>query len=522
MSCRAGNADRSGMFSGSRAERAIIDIGSNTVRLVIYGGAARAPTVLFNEKIAARLGRDIAETGELADEAMELALRGLRRFALLLREWDVARVDVVATAAVREAANGPAFLEQVGALGFEPRLLTGAQEARISAMGVIGAFPGANGVMADLGGGSLELAEIADGRCGKTISLPLGTLRLPDHRDREGAGLHASLGRTLRDLPLAAAPADALYLVGGTWRAMAVVAMMARDYPLSDPHGYELPAEKVRRMAARLAEAAPEELRRNPRVTAMRAEYLPDAGALLDVLIERLRPARVVFSSWGLREGLIFDGLEDFVKAQDPLLAGIGEFAQSRGTPPILGTRIAAWTVGVTAVTRRSGGTQGAPGSERLRLSATMLALASMQIEPNLRTALAMDWALHKRWIAASPAHRAMMAATVAANKNECDLPDTLRQLASEAQLEEAIGWGLATRLCRRLGGRSNGLSNAAELRVEGDRLVLELDAQYRDLFGLPNEKDLTLLAERLDLTPELRLIEREDARDAALAGDRR
>ena len=509
MGARTG-LDRDGMFSGSRANRAIIDIGSNTVRLVIYGGAPRAPTVLFNEKVTARLGRAIADTGALAPEAIALAMRGLRRFALLLREWRVRQVDVVATAAVREASNGAAFLDEVRALGFAPRLLTGEDEARISAMGVIGAFPKARGVMADLGGGSLELAWLTDGAPGRAISLPLGTLRLRDHRGADGGEMADNIAAMLKDAPEGGADGDTLYLVGGTWRAMAVVAMMARDYPLSDPHGYALPAEKVRRLVGRLAQTAPEELSGNPRITSMRAAHLPDAGVLLGALLDRLRPKRVVFSSWGLREGVMFDELADFAQAQDPLLAGIGEFANLRGTPPILATRIAAWTLAATAGSHIAGDLDVAPGSERLRLSATMLALASMQIEPNLRTALARDWALHKRWIDVDAAGRAMMAATVSANKNECDLPDALHGLADERQLEEAIRWGLAIRLCRRLGGRSNSLLNASALHVEDGRLTLRLDAEQRDLFGLPNEKDMDLLAGRLGLTPELVLVDPE------------
>ncbi|MGB7408332.1 MAG: Ppx/GppA family phosphatase [Pontixanthobacter sp.] len=505
MARKTAYADHEGMFSGSRVERAIIDIGSNTVRLVVYGGAPRAPNVLFNEKVAARLGRDIAETGQLADEAVELALRGLRRFALLLREWRIAKVDVVATAAVREASNGADFLSEVRDLGFEPRLLAGADEARISAMGVIGAFPGNRGIVADLGGGSLELIAFADNVPGNGTSLPLGTLRLPEHRGQAGGGeMAATLAAMLNNISLGHREGDTLYLVGGTWRAMAVVAMSARDYPLSDPHGFHMAADKARRLVGRLADLSPEELQGNPRITSMRASYLPDAGILLGALLDRLRPDRVVFSSWGLREGVLFDELEDFTKAQDPLLAGVGEFANSRGTPPVLATRIAAWTVGAS---KHANGTP-TYGSERLRLSATMLALASMQIEPNLRTALAMDWALHKRWVDVDAAGRAMMAATVAANKNDCDLPPELTELASADELEEAIGWGLAIRLCRRLGGRSNALLNVSRLTIEEETLVLQLEPPFADLFGLPNEKDLRLLAERLGLSPEFRIVE--------------
>ncbi len=500
MALRSRSSDRQGAFSGNRVERAIIDIGSNTVRLVLYGGSPRAPVVLFNEKVVAQLGREIAETGRLADEAIELAMRGLKRFALLLKELRIEVVDVVATAAVRAATNGPEFVKAVDALGLSVRILSGDDEARISAMGINGAFPGAKGVVADLGGGSLELVLVADGDCGLATSLPLGTLRLPEHR----GATHAD---TRDNLTVALGAADwlehvdgALYLVGGTWRAMAVVAMEGRNYPLTDPHGFEMPLDKVRALVAQIVDTDPAELNVSPRISTMRSQSLPNAAVLLSSLLDQLTPERVIFSSWGLREGVLFDELEDYARKQDPLLAGVGEFATLRGCPPALATRVAGWTVGAVPQTSH--------GSERLRLSATMLALASMQIEPNLRRDIAMDWALHKRWIAVDACGRAMMAAAVSANGNNCEMPDAVRELATAEQIEEAISWGLAIRLCRRLGGRSDRTFNVSDLRVEGDDLLLSIEQSHRAFYGIPNEKDMDLLADRLGLKPVIRVLE--------------
>lgn len=499
MALRSRKADLHGIFSGNRVERAIIDIGSNTVRLVLYGGSPRAPVILFNEKVAAQLGREIAETGRLADEAIDLAMRGLRRFALLLQELKIETVDVVATAAVREASNGREFVAAVDALGFSVRILSGDEEAQTSAMGILGAFPGAVGVVADLGGGSLELVLVAGETCGIGTSLPLGTLRLPEH-------CGASDAETLTKLENALLPADwagnvdgALYLVGGTWRAMAVLAMEDRNYPLTDPHGFELPFEQALELAQMVASTDPAKLKVSPRITPMRLASLPNAGLLLVSLLRKIQPEKIVFSSWGVREGVLFDELEDYARKQDPLLAGVSEFAASRGAPPSLAARVAGWTVGALPAKSH--------GSERLRLSATMLALASMQIEPNLRCEIAMDWALHKRWIALDTAGRAMMAAAVSANGNRCDMPNAVRDLASEEQIEEAICWGLAIRLCRRLGGRSDRTFSVSDLRVEAGQLLLSLEESHAAFYGIPNEKDLLLLADRLGLEPVMRVL---------------
>ncbi len=512
MNLKRKRQDRDGVFAGNTPERAIIDIGSNTVRMVIYGGSMRAPTVLLNEKVTAKLGRDIASTGALADEAVALAMRGLERFALLLADLGIDDVETVATAAVREANNGSDFVTQCEALGFAPRILTGEEEAILSANGVAGAFPGACGTVADLGGGSLELVAIDNGDASDAVTLPLGALRLPEYRSDSGkrtdTGMRKALEKVIRKGGWGnSAQADMeprpLYLVGGTWRAMAVLAMQIRGHPLSDPHGFELGPKDAQKLTELLVDETPESLKTRERISSMRAEMLPDAGVLLLALLSQLSPSRVIFSSWGLREGLLFDHLPSHGKAQDPLLAGVSVFATQRGAPPTLATRIAGWTVDA-APTRKH-------GSERLRLAATTLALASMQIEPNIRLPQAIDWAMHKRWIAVDGKQRAMMAAAIAANGNALDLPSDVQALASEEALEEAICWGLAVRLARRLGARSRRSLQVSRLFVRDGTLVLRLASSHGALFGIPTEKDMKLLAGRLDLEWAVEIVSDDD-----------
>ncbi|GMN14756.1 hypothetical protein MTsPCn7_25350 [Altererythrobacter sp. MTPC7] len=502
MSLRGRNGDPGGLFSGETPERAIIDIGSNTVRLVLYGGSTRAPRVLLNEKVAARLGRDIASSGELAQEAVDLANRGMERYALVLADLGITRVDVMATAAVREAANGQDFIDHLRALGFSPRILSGEEEATTSAWGVLGAFPGARGMVADLGGGSLELVEIGDDRPGSAISLPIGTLRLPGLAG-DRAGLRKALDKILKKADIGKADGS-LYLVGGTLRAMAVYAMEKAGTPLTDPHGLSLAYDDALALAQRLTDVSEDELRAMPRISSMRAGMLPDAAVLMAALLKRSKPERVIVSAWGLREGLLFSELPDHARRRDPLLAGVSHFAAQRGAPPVLATRVASWTVGALPAATR--------GTERVRLAATMLSLAAMQIEPNLRLRQGVEWALHKRWIAIDPVGRAMLAAAICGNGNEPALPDELHALADEDRLEEALCWGLATRLCRRLGGRSRTSLEASNLKLEGDSLVLRLRRDRAALFGVPNEKDLVLLADRLKLDARMEVVETIDS----------
>lgn len=473
------------------AERqAVIDIGSNTVRLVIYGGPPRAPVVLLNEKVSARLGKGVAENGLLSPKASAVALAALRRYAALTQAIGIAAVQTVATAAVRDAANGAEFLAEVARLGLKPRLLSGEDEALTSALGVIGAFPKGRGVVADLGGGSLELVHIAAGQCAHGSSLPLGSLRLPALRAAGAVKFRNRIQRMVGKTGVACEPGEALYLVGGSFRALARYHLQASGVPLDDPHGLEIPANSLLAECRKLQRA--KVLAEVPGLSPSRLASLPDSAALLAALIQALGPARVIFSGWGLREGLIYARLSPAQQKRDPLVAGVNAFAEPLGAAPAIATMIAGWTSAVA----------GSPDHERenLRLSATMLALALQQVEPNLRGVTALDWALHKRWVGAGGVCRAMIAACLLANANRA-IPGEVVGLASPERLAEAITWGLSIRLCRRLTGLAPQLFSASSLHLAAGELQLRLDARGRDLASESVEKDFRLLAQHLGVT---------------------
>lgn len=477
--------------------RAIIDIGSNTVRLVIYGGPARAPDVLHNEKVTARLGKSVAENGKLGARASATALASLARYRTLLDLKGISDVDVVATAAVRDAINGQEFLDRIRALGLSPRLLSGEEEAITSAHGVIGAFPRAQGVVGDLGGGSLELVDVDAQGCRHGTSLPLGTLRLPGLRAGGERAFGQTIAKMLKRAEWRADPGSTLYLVGGSLRAFARHAMNAAGWPIDDPHGFEIGAPQAQALAKALAKRKPETLAPVPGLSSSRLASLPDTAALLFVLIRALQPGRLVFSSWGLREGLLWENMAEGVRMQDPLVAGAAAFATDYG----IAAGTAAMVTGWTGAARQPE----TAGSEHLRLTATMLCLATAMVEPNLRGDLAREWALRKRWIGAGPADRAMLAAAMIANTGRSDLPADLAKLASPEKLREAQAWGLATRLCRRFSGNTaQGISGSA-LRVENGTLVLAVQPQIAVLVNEGVERDLKVLAAHLGLKAEVR-----------------
>lgn len=279
---------------------AIIDIGSNTIRLEVFGNSVA--DVLYNDKLAAGLGRGVVARGRLDRRDMAAALGTLERFAALLKLIKPTTLRVVATAAVRDAANGAEFLDAVRALGLPAKLLSGEDEARASAHGVIVAHPGAAGLVADLGGGSLELARIGGDRAHQCTSFPLGVMRIAAIR-AEGQG---RLRKTLKDLvePLAWARmqgGETLYLVGGAWRALGKFDAYLSGRMFTDP----IPGDDARALKAIVREYGPRRLAALPGISSARAAQLAHASALLSALVAETGAPTVQVSRTGLREGLL-------------------------------------------------------------------------------------------------------------------------------------------------------------------------------------------------------------------------
>lgn len=473
-------------------QRAVIDIGSNTVRLVIFGGDPRVPTVVLNEKVQAKLGKGLSQGGKLSAKSMSAALKALKRFALVLKGRSVARVHTVATAAVRDAVNGAQFLEQVSALGLQPRLLTGEEEALTSALGVAAAFPQARGVVADLGGGSLELVHISGWTCEHGSSLPLGTLRL--------AGLRTANPRKFRrdtqDLIAATGSrcqtGEALYLVGGSFRALAHYYLHIAGSPLDDPHGFEIGAEDIGKLCRSLQRSAP--VGPVPGITQARLNSLQDTASLLVPLIAATGAQRLVFSAWGLREGVVIQSLPQNEQQRDPLAVATFSFARMLGVTETWTTLTAGWIKEVL------------PDDPALRnpiIAAITLGLALRTIEPNLRAQTALNWALRKRWIGLDAQGRAILAAGLLASANR-SVPEDIRSLAREDAVRSAMACGMAMRLCWRLTGFAPLLLPKTQLSIDGANLVLRLNPDVKDLLSEAVERDLNQLAAHLGLCPAL------------------
>lgn len=467
----------------------IIDIGSNSVRFVAYAGTKRVPTQMFNEKISPGLGRGVEKDGLLDKEAMERSLDALARFAVLAEEMRLAELHVVATAAVRDADNGEDFLKAIRKLGLRPYVLPGSEEAELAALGVISAIPGARGIVADLGGGSLELAWVEDWKVGKKISLPLGVLRIGT-RDRKA--LSKIIVRALDRAEIDAKGAG-LYLVGGSFRGLARLDLHDLDHPLPILHQHRLTVERMDALDALLARLEPAELKALSHLTSSRVENLVPAKRMLDTLVEVLEPSVIKTSAYGLREGLLYRGLDKATRKQDPLLVAALEIGERLGRFGDHGATIDAWIAPLFEDDDKA--------ARRLRLAACLMSDFAWNAHPDFRAERAVDMALHGNWVGIDAHGRALVGRTLCtAFASENGLSGKVAALLTEEEEARATAWGRAIRLAQRLSGGTEGILLRSSLRIEDGNVVLRLRPKDEPLASEAVTKRLVHLGKSLGL----------------------
>jgi len=472
---------------------AIIDIGSNSVRLVVYAGPPRIPTPIFNEKVLAGLGSKLDETGALSERAREKALAALSRFRLLIDHMKVKTSYVVATAAIRDADDGADFVREVDAIGFDCEVLSAEEEAYLAGEGVLSGIPEADGIVGDLGGGSLELVDVEGGRSSAGISLPLGVLRLDGSPDGERAArkqLKAALKQSgLREVG-AGRP---FYMVGGSWRALARIDMFATDFPLPITHQYRMKPGRARELR-KLVKAL------DPRLAGAaappRLATSPLAAMMLELLVEELEPSQLIVSTYGIREGILYSKLKAKVRRIDPLLeeardSGGGEhrFGQH-------GDLLDQWIDPLF---------DDPPEMRRLRRASCLLADVAWQANPGFRADRGIEMALHGNWVAVNPAGRVVMAQALSSNFGRDRLPDPrLAGLVKNGLLERAHSWGLAMRLGQRLSGGVASVLKKTSLETSDGILRLNVARGEEALIGDAVERRLARLADAVGRLPEI------------------
>jgi exopolyphosphatase/guanosine-5'-triphosphate,3'-diphosphate pyrophosphatase len=450
----------------------VVDLGSNSVRLVIFEGLSRNPQTIFNEKAVLALGRGLQQTGRLNEAALAPALTVLGRYAAVAGAMGVDRLEILATAAARDAENGPDFIGAIRTRlpDIPVRLLSGSQEGGLSAEGVLLGIPCADGVLGDMGGGSLELVELDRGRMGRAASLPLGALRLADRAGEPSKARAIVEGDLARAPWLKAAEGKDLYLVGGVWRALARMHIAQTGYPLHIVHHYVLKREEARDLAGVVAQATRKTLEKMPDAPAKRLADMPYAAIVLRRLLRATGARRVVFSANGLREGWYANLLPPSVRGEDPLLAAGHDLAARFGRDPELAPALIAWTDPLFE--------NEPPYVAALREAACWIADIGSHDHPDYRGEHAFFRVLRQPGIGVDHHQRAFLALVVALRYEAGGTEPFLaaaRALLDPAAIRRAEILGAALRLAFTLSGGTTALLSGTELRRIGGELRLRL-----------------------------------------------
>lgn len=482
----------------SHQRTAIVDIGSNSIRLVVYEGPARVPAILFNEKVMAGLGRELATTGKIAADSMALATRSLERFHRLCAEMAVDDIKCFATSAVRDASNGHILLKIASKIGFVVDVLDGEQEAELAALGVISAIPNARGIVGDLGGGSLELAMVENGEVQAKYSFPFGVLRVAQMRRKDKEKFKRQIRKSIRktgweqhgeQLPF--------YLVGGSWRSLAQLDMYDSGYPLPVIHHYEMEPQRARRLVSQLARMNRDKLRAIPGLSSSRLPTLDDAAWLLSLLTRCLNSSKLIVSAYGVREGILFQNVNKKNRMDDPLLLATEESGAAQARFPANSKLLNVWIADIFDDDRADW--------HRIRQAACNLGDVAWRANPNFRAERGLLMGLHGNWVGITGPEREMLGqALFTSFGGGVNIFPGGGKLAGPSATQRAICWGLAMRLGQRLSGGTRGPLEQTKIRKAGGKLQLLLPGDLAHLYGDTVAKRHMTLANMLGLEPAM------------------
>lgn len=474
----------------------VIDIGSNSVRLVVYERLSRTPTMLFNEKILAGLGKGLAATGKMNQASVEQALAAIRRFKLLAEQSGSVETYILATAASRDAANGPEFLAAVEKIcGVKVNLLSGADEARLSALGVMSGMSHSDGIVGDLGGGSLELVRIENGAVGNGRTYPLGGIRLWEASEgsiRKAEKIVAdALEPAVVQMPCAGLP---FFAVGGTWRSLALLHMYETGYPLHVMHNYSIKAEEALEFARVVARRDPESVDQIGVVSKARRVLLPYGALVLEQVIRAIRPSEVVISALGVREGYLYERLSDEERAKDPLIEAASELNWVRSRSPRHAKELVSWSDAAFSVL----GIDETEDEKRLRTAACLVSDIGWRAHPDYRGEQSLGILSNASFVGIDHPGRAYLALAVFYRHvgliDEAVSP-RIRELASTRLKERARTLGAVLRVAYLVTASMPDVLPRTRITADGDRLMLDLPADLADLAGERLAKRLVQLA---------------------------
>jgi exopolyphosphatase/guanosine-5'-triphosphate,3'-diphosphate pyrophosphatase len=481
----------------------VVDVGSNSVRLVIFDGAARSPAYFFNEKVLCGLGAGLSETGKLNPTGRKRALEAIRRFQALAAGLGIAPLTAVATAAVREAEDGPAFREEITReTGLRLYVIDGQEEARLSAQGVLLGWPHASGLVCDIGGSSMELAKIDGGSVGQRETTPLGPLKLSDVKGGKKA-LRAHIDRELElvggkisDIP------RRLFLVGGSWRAIARLDMMRRDYPLKVLHEYQMAPRELGRTLKWITASDPDFLKAESGIGSERMSLVPLAAEALAGVLRVLKPQEIYVSGYGLREGLLYEQMPLRLRERDPLIEAC-RFAEAKDARlPGFGKVLFEFVRPVFAR---------APASKlRLIKAACLLHDVTWRTHPDYRAEVCFDYATRANLGGLSHAERVFLGLALLhryKNSRAGNRFEPLLELLDDKQILAAEILGKAMRFGAMFTAQNQEQMGQLRWRPSLRKLTLSIGPTAQDLFGEVARARFDSLAKSLGATTEVTLL---------------
>lgn len=473
----------------------VIDIGSNSVRLVVYSGVMRTPVPIYNEKSICALGRDLESAGTLNPEGTGKAIDTLKRFVALADTMGLERLDVLGTAAIRDATDGSQFVARIkNETGLVVKVLSGKQEAKRSALGVLCGIPAADGMVADLGGGSLDLVDVHAGKFEHHASLPLGTLRLAEVATREPDRGIATINSFLQKQTwIPGVQGRTVYAVGGAWRALARVCIAHMNYPLHVLDNFTLTRQQAVSLFGLIAHLSGQTLEKIRGVDKSRLPTLPLAALMLERLLEIGQPDNLIFSVYGMREGQFFKDLPEQLKSEDPLISAAEEMCRSVGRDPKAGHETFEWLSPLF------------PGEtdlqQRLRLAACLLRDVCWSEHPDYRAEQAFLRVLRLPFMGLEHEDRAGLALALFYRYRTDDTTPAIDQahaMLDDSRIDRVRTLGLGLRLAYALTGGMPGLLEKTSLDMGDSTIVLSIPKAEPAFASGSYPKRLTRLANHL------------------------
>ncbi len=478
-------SDAPGRIHGRDGLVGVIDIGSNSVRLVVYERASRAPTPFYNEKDLCGLGRAVATRGRMRASAIDRALTSLRRYRALADNLGVTQLYAIATAAARDAKNGPEFIREAQKIcGVEIDVLSGKMEARYASYGIISGFLHADGLVGDLGGGSLELTDVKGRRLRRGDTLAIGGIRL--------AEMSRNAPQKADQIARAALKAHArkydsrgrqFYAIGGTWRALARLHIVETGYPLRVMHHYCIRAAEALEFCHMVARAEVETLAGIDAISSARRELLAYGAVAMANIITTFKPREIVFSALGVREGYLYGKLQKRERLRDPLIEAARELGYLRARSPLYGEELYAWTSQALKCLRIDERKE----ERRLRHAACLLADIGWRAHPDYRGEQSLNIIAHAAFIGIDHPGRAYLAmANYYRHAGLVDraLSPRIVELTSARLRERARVLGAVFRLAYAAAAATPGVLPKLPLKRQGRNLVLGVPKDMAPLIG--------------------------------------